>query len=172
MKKNQIILTFLLLFVLTTFFSCGGGESTGGSSSQKLSVEEVKKMIDVNVEGFEKKLDEKGLYGGPSAMFTRQTDKQRMFVATNVHPEGTTFTDDLATAQGSFDKANGEVKQSQVNGKNVYTQAANVTGLEQYKAIIFQADYRITFGADGKDAAEIKKIVDALVEKVTANLKK
>lgn len=44
--------------------------------------------------------------------------------------------------------------------------------MEQYKAIIFQADYRITFGADGKDAAEIKKIVDALVEKVTANLKK
>lgn len=119
MKKNQVIFACLFFLAGTMLFSCGGGGNTGGSSSQKLSVEDVKKIIDVNVDGFEKKLDEKGLYGGPSAMFTRQADKQRMYVATNTNPEGTTFTDDLATAQRSFDKANGEVKQTQVNGKNV-----------------------------------------------------
>ncbi len=166
MKTNLLFFSISLFLLTTLLFACGGGE--GGSSAKSLSVEDVKKIIDVEMEGFDKTLDEQGLYGGPSAMFIRQSDKQKMFVATNANPEETAFTDDLATAKMSFDSANGEVTQTQVNGKNVYIQATN----EQYKAVLYQGLYRFTFGADGKDAAEIKKNVDSLVEKVTSNLKK
>ena len=78
----------------------------------------------------------------------------------------------MATAKMSFDSAYGEVKQAQVNGKNVYTQTGNMNDMAQYKVVLYQADYRFMFGANGKDAAKIKEAVEKLVEKVTANLKK
>lgn len=164
MKINYLsILTSFIFFVLT---ACGGG------SSAKLQTADVMKFIDVEVEEFDKKVDEKGLYGGPSAMFTRKSDRLMVTIATNVHPDGIAFPDDLETAKMSFDKANGEVAQGQVNGKNVYTQTGNLNETNQYKAVVYQGDYRFVFGADGKDATQIKEVVDKLIDKVTANMKK
>ena len=168
MKTNYLCLIFSVCFLVLT--SCGGG----AGSAAKLQAADVVKMLDVTLEDFDKKVDEKGLYGGPSAMFTRKSDKLIVTVATNVHPdgEGTTFPDDLETANMSFDKAYGEVAQGQVNGKNVYTQAGTMNEMNQYKAVVYLGDYRFVFGANGKDATQIKEAVDKLIDKVTANMKK
>ncbi|GAB4468312.1 MAG: hypothetical protein OHK0057_08950 [Thermoflexibacter sp.] len=161
-------LSIIASFVFLILTACGGG-----SSSAKLQTADVMKFIDVELEDFDKKVDEKGLYGGPSAMFTRKSDRLMMFVATNVHPdgEGTAFSDDLETAKMTL-SSEAEVKQEQRNGKNVYAQAQTMNEMNQYKAVVYEGDYRFVFGADGKDASQIKEAVDKLIDKVTANLRK